>query len=71
MLARIYHNPHNKEENQPRLQKMLQFWASKEVYDSDTIYGLEGEMLAGPPPPFSTHPSASNTVADLSGTFAE
>ncbi|KAF8391486.1 hypothetical protein HHK36_023791 [Tetracentron sinense] len=49
MLARIYHNPQNKEENQSRLQKILQFWASKEVYDPDTIYGLEGEMIGGPP----------------------
>lgn len=49
MLARIYHNPQNKEENQSRLQKILQFWASKEVYDQDTIYVLEGEMLGGPP----------------------
>lgn len=49
MLARIYHNPQNKEENQSRLQKILQFWASKEVYDQDTIFALEGEMLSGPP----------------------
>ncbi|XXG53076.1 hypothetical protein AAC387_Pa03g1235 [Persea americana] len=49
MLARIYHNPHNKDANQSRLQKILQFWASKEVYDPDTIYNLEGEMIAGPP----------------------
>jgi hypothetical protein len=31
------------------LQKILQFWASKEVYDQDTIYKLEGEMVSGPP----------------------
>lgn len=49
MLARIYHNPLNKDANQSRLQKILQFWASKEVYDPDTIYSLEGEMLAGLP----------------------
>uniref|UniRef100_A0A0C9S5N9 TSA: Wollemia nobilis Ref_Wollemi_Transcript_18744_2473 transcribed RNA sequence n=1 Tax=Wollemia nobilis TaxID=56998 RepID=A0A0C9S5N9_9CONI len=48
MLARIYHNPQNKDSNQSRLQKILQFWASKEVYDTDTIYGFEGEMLSGP-----------------------
>lgn len=53
MLARIYHNPQNKEENQSRLQKILQFWASKEVYDQDTIYSLEGEMIGGPPSTFS------------------
>lgn len=49
MLARIYHNPVNKDENQSRLQKILQFWASKEVYDPDTIRVLETEMLSGPP----------------------
>ncbi|KAK6237173.1 hypothetical protein SCA6_012510 [Theobroma cacao] len=49
MLARIYHNPQNKEENQSRLQKILQFWASKEVYDQDAIYALESEMMSGPP----------------------
>ncbi|KAH9607490.1 hypothetical protein KSS87_017422 [Heliosperma pusillum] len=49
MLARIYHHPHNKDENQSRLQKIVQFWASKEVYDQETIHALEGEMLAGPP----------------------
>ncbi|KAL2554876.1 SWAP (Suppressor-of-White-APricot)/surp RNA-binding domain-containing protein [Forsythia ovata] len=46
MLARIYHNPQNKEENQSRLQKILQFWASKDVFDQDTIRGLENEMVA-------------------------
>uniref|UniRef100_A0A803MCW8 Calcium homeostasis endoplasmic reticulum protein n=1 Tax=Chenopodium quinoa TaxID=63459 RepID=A0A803MCW8_CHEQI len=50
MLARIYHHPQNKEENQSRLQKILQFWASKEVYDQETIHVLEGEMTGGPPP---------------------
>ncbi|XP_022731858.1 uncharacterized protein LOC111286246 [Durio zibethinus] len=49
MLARIYHNPQNNEENQSRLQKILQFWASKEVYDQDAIYALESEMMSGPP----------------------
>lgn len=49
MLARIYHNPQNKEENQSRLQKILQFWASKEVFDQDTVYGLEGDMIGGVP----------------------
>ncbi|KAF2305820.1 hypothetical protein GH714_008253 [Hevea brasiliensis] len=49
MLARVYHNPQNKDGNQPRLQKILQFWASKEVYDQDTIYALEGVMVGGQP----------------------
>nr|DAD20594.1 TPA_asm: hypothetical protein HUJ06_022057 [Nelumbo nucifera] len=62
MLARIYHNPHNKEANQSRLQKILQFWASKEVYDPDTIYSLEGEMIGGPPSnSFPGHPKESST----------
>ncbi|CAL5355704.1 unnamed protein product [Camellia sinensis] len=52
MLARIYHNPQNKEENQSRLQKILQFWASKEVYDHVTIHALENEMIGGPPTNF-------------------
>ncbi|KAF5939077.1 hypothetical protein HYC85_023336 [Camellia sinensis] len=52
MLARIYHNPQNKEENQSRLQKILQFWASKEVYDHITIHALENEMIGGPPTNF-------------------
>lgn len=49
MLARIYHHPQNKEENQSRLQKIVQFWASKEVYDQETIHVFEGEMVGGPP----------------------
>ncbi|KAL1094984.1 hypothetical protein V6Z11_D06G126800 [Gossypium hirsutum] len=48
MLARIYHNPQN-EDNRSRLQKILQFWASKEVYNQDDIYALENEMISGPP----------------------
>ncbi|ERN06863.1 hypothetical protein AMTR_s00005p00243190 [Amborella trichopoda] len=47
MLARIYHNPQNKDANQSRLKKILQFWASKEVYDDDTIYALNRDMTAG------------------------
>ncbi|KAL2623496.1 hypothetical protein R1flu_003701 [Riccia fluitans] len=50
MLAAIYHSRQNPEANQGRLQKILQFWASKEVFDTDTINSFEGEMLAGPPP---------------------
>ncbi|KAK6947654.1 CID domain [Dillenia turbinata] len=50
MLARIYHNPQNKEENQSRLKKILHFWGSKEVYDQETIFGLENEMIGGPQP---------------------
>ncbi|XP_016483063.1 SUPPRESSOR-OF-WHITE-APRICOT/SURP RNA-binding domain containing protein 1-like isoform X2 [Nicotiana tabacum] len=53
MLARIYHNPQNKEENQSRLQKILQFWGSKEVYDQDTIRALENEMMSRLPANFT------------------
>ncbi|XP_031476885.1 uncharacterized protein LOC116248301 [Nymphaea colorata] len=72
MLARIYHNPHNREANQSRLQKILQFWASKEVYDSDTIYAYEGEMLGGTPTsthagPLKEQVSAPNDSPNLSG----
>ncbi|GAV71153.1 Surp domain-containing protein [Cephalotus follicularis] len=68
MLSRIYHNPQNKEENQSRLQKIIQFWASKEVYDQETIYVLESEMLGGPqsypgPPKESSAASAGSGVA--------
>lgn len=48
MLGRIYHNPQNKEENQSRLEKILEFWGSKEVYDPDTISSLRREMKSGP-----------------------
>lgn len=71
MLARIYHNPHNKEENQSRLQKILQFWASKEVYDQDTIYGLESEMLSGLAQNsfHGGHPDALGDRSAAPGTF--
>ena len=63
MLAAIYHNPKDMAMNQDRLQKILQFWGAKEVYDIDTINTLEGEMVAGPPPPAAPTmklPSAGN-----------
>jgi hypothetical protein len=41
MLARIYHNS-QKDANQSRLQKILQFWASREVHDNETMYSLAG-----------------------------
>ncbi|KAF3623500.1 putative vacuolar protein sorting-associated protein 20 -like protein 2 [Capsicum annuum] len=65
MLARIYHNPQNKEENQSRLQKILQFWGTKEVYDQDTICALENEMMGGQPANFSV-PSKELITADNS-----
>uniref|UniRef100_A0A2P2LSM4 Calcium homeostasis endoplasmic reticulum protein-like n=1 Tax=Rhizophora mucronata TaxID=61149 RepID=A0A2P2LSM4_RHIMU len=64
MLARVYHNPQNKDENQSRLQKILHFWASKEVYDQDTIYSLEGEMIGGQPTDsFSGAPKELSTAS--------
>ncbi|KAF7146165.1 hypothetical protein RHSIM_Rhsim04G0157200 [Rhododendron simsii] len=71
MLARIFHNPHNKEENQSRLHKILQFWASKEVYDHSTICALENEMIGGPPKNFLPGPpkdlSAASTDPSTAG----
>lgn len=49
MLARVYHNPQNKEENQSRIQKIIQFWALKEVYSQSIISALENEMTGGLP----------------------
>lgn len=67
MLARIYHNPQNKEENQSRLQKILQFWASKEVYDQDTVYALEGDMVGGVPSSFPMIPREVSAPSSESG----
>lgn len=67
MLARIYHNPQNKEENQERLQKVLQFWASKEVYDRETIRLLESEMMGGLP----TNSFAGHQQRDFSSVPAD
>lgn len=58
MLARIYNNPQNKEANQSRLEKILQFWASKEVYDQETITSLEKEMTGGLPLRFTSQKEA-------------
>ncbi|CAH9093409.1 unnamed protein product [Cuscuta europaea] len=68
MLARVYHNPQNKEENQSRLQKIVQFWGSKEVFDQETIHAFENEMTGGPPPnSFGVPQRDSSTLApDLS-----
>lgn len=68
MLARIYHHPQNKEENQSRLQKILQFWATKEVYDQETIHALEGEMLGGPPALSFSGPPTEYSSADPSSS---
>ncbi|EYU30982.1 hypothetical protein MIMGU_mgv1a002724mg [Erythranthe guttata] len=68
MLARIYHNPHNKEENQSRIQKILQFWSSKEVFDHETMFGFENDMMNGlPPTPFpGPHTDPSSFSGDRS-----
>ncbi|GMN39864.1 hypothetical protein TIFTF001_009097 [Ficus carica] len=47
MLARTYHNPQIKEENQSKLQQLLQLWASNNIYDQDTINALRNEMMGG------------------------
>lgn len=47
MLGRIYHNPQIKEENQLKLQQILQLWASNSIYDQDTISALRNEMIGG------------------------
>lgn len=47
MLARIFHNPQIKEENQSKLQQLLQLWASNNIYDQDTINALRNEMIGG------------------------
>lgn len=49
MLARAYNNPVNKDENQSRLERILDFWAAKEVYHKETIASLEKEMTGGLP----------------------
>lgn len=47
MLARIYHHPQIQEENQSKLQQLLQLWASNNIYDPDTINALRNEMIGG------------------------
>jgi hypothetical protein len=65
MLARIYNNPQSKDDNQIRLEKILQFWGSKEVYDQETIANLEREMKGG-----LSYPSAPRQVSPDPSTFA-
>uniref|UniRef100_A0A0D9WTB9 CID domain-containing protein n=1 Tax=Leersia perrieri TaxID=77586 RepID=A0A0D9WTB9_9ORYZ len=62
MLSRIYNNPQSKDDNQIRLEKILQFWGSKEVYDQETIANLERDMKGGvsyPLPPRHVSPDPS------------
>uniref|UniRef100_A0A2N9EL74 CID domain-containing protein n=1 Tax=Fagus sylvatica TaxID=28930 RepID=A0A2N9EL74_FAGSY len=68
MLGRIYHNLQNKEENQTRLQKILELWASKDIYDQNTIDALKAEMIGGPPPiSFPGLPTTSGSVDPAAG----
>ncbi|KAK3131102.1 hypothetical protein QOZ80_6BG0502080 [Eleusine coracana subsp. coracana] len=55
MLARVYNNPQREDDCQVRLEKILQFWDSKEVYDQETIFNLEREMKGGAPHPMEPH----------------
>ncbi|KAM1247339.1 hypothetical protein EV1_043061 [Malus domestica] len=66
MLARIYHNPQITEDNQLKLQQILQLWASKNIYDQDTIDTLRNEMLGGP-----SSNSFTGIPKDLSTASAE
>ncbi|KAJ7558748.1 hypothetical protein O6H91_04G053900 [Diphasiastrum complanatum] len=59
MLGAIYHNAANAEANRDRLVKILGFWGVKEVYDTDTMNLLEGEMMEGPSSR-ARKPSSSN-----------
>lgn len=69
MLGRIYHFPQNKEENQSRLEKILQFWASKEVFDQDTISSIDKEMKSGAPAnTFSRSPIIAANSLQHTGT---
>lgn len=38
-----------KEENQLKLQQILQLWASNNIYDQDTINALRNDMMGGGP----------------------
>jgi hypothetical protein len=47
MLARVYNNPQRQDDSQTRVEKILHFWGSKEVYDQETIANFEREMKGG------------------------
>lgn len=64
MLARIYHNPQSNEEYRKRLQQMVEFWASKEVFDQETISLLKSEMIGGPQT--NSFPVASKDLSSVS-----
>ncbi|KAJ1260447.1 hypothetical protein BS78_10G233300 [Paspalum vaginatum] len=47
MLARTCNNPQSVDDIRTRVEKILHFWASKEVYDQETIASFESEMKGG------------------------
>ncbi|POO03861.1 RNA polymerase II-binding domain containing protein [Trema orientale] len=70
MLARIYHNPQIMEENQSKLQQLLQLWASNNIYDPDTINALRNEMIGGESANSFAGPSAAAS-ADLAAGLSQ
>ncbi|CAL5040057.1 unnamed protein product [Urochloa decumbens] len=66
MLARIYNNPQSKDDSQTRVEKILQFWGSKEVYDQETIANFEREMKGG-----LAYPLAPRHVSPDPSTFSD
>ncbi|XP_024517616.1 calcium homeostasis endoplasmic reticulum protein isoform X2 [Selaginella moellendorffii] len=44
ILVAIYQNPRVNDAEREQVEKMLQFWRTKEVYDPDTVYSLDKEM---------------------------
>jgi len=65
MLARIYNNPQSKDDSHTRVEKILQFWGSKEVYDQETIANFEREMKGG-----LAYPLAPRHVSPDPSTFS-
>ncbi|KAL6873745.1 hypothetical protein ACP4OV_013827 [Aristida adscensionis] len=75
MLARIYNNQQSKDDSQTRVEKILQFWGSKEVYDLETISNFEREMKGGVPYPIaprhvSPDPSAFSASAQVASKWS-
>nr|CAB3471199.1 unnamed protein product [Digitaria exilis] len=75
MLARIYNNPQSQDDSQTRVDKILQFWGSKEVYDQETISNFEREMKGGLAYPLvqrhvSPDPSTFSAILKIFAVFA-
>jgi hypothetical protein len=49
MLTRVYNNPQREYDCQVRLERIMQFWDSKEVYDQETMSNLDREMKGSAP----------------------